>query len=289
MTGYGRDAFVGESWSHTWEIRSVNCRHLDVRWRTPLAFRSLETAWEKQIRETASRGRLEAFLSVRIQTPELLGVSFNRGQAEAMLAELRGMAADRGDSFAPDYNRFLTLSHLWEDDMREPDPALQESLAQGLDRALADWTSMRESEGAATVQDLQNRLEHLQGLYARIDQLAPDVKEERCQAMESRIRSSLERLDIHADQDRILQETAVLADKMDVSEELARLKTHLERLGEILANGGEAGKRLDFTLQECFREINTCSNKSQDAQVSQLAVAFKAELEKCREQVQNIE
>ena len=117
----------------------------------------------------------------------------------------------------------------------------------------------------------------------------PGVAEEKKRALVERIRESLAAADAAFSEDRMLQEVAVLADRLDVSEEATRLTEHLRRLAEVLAQEGEVGKRLDFLLQEAFREINTCGNKCQDAAVSALVVEFKAELEKCREQVQNIE
>jgi uncharacterized protein (TIGR00255 family) len=124
---------------------------------------------------------------------------------------------------------------------------------------------------------------------ARIEERAPTIKEERQQQVRERLNENLQALNTELDESRFLLEVAILCDKLDVSEELTRLRTHLERLRELLDAGSDAGRRLDFTLQECFREISTCGNKAQDVQLSRLVVDFKNELEKCREQVQNLE
>ena len=123
----------------------------------------------------------------------------------------------------------------------------------------------------------------------RIADRAPLINEERFSQIRERLSEVLTRCGSELDEGRFLQEVVILADKLDVSEEITRLLAHLERMHELLAEGREAGKRLDFTLQEAFREINTCGNKVQDAQLSRIVVDCKSELEKCREQVQNIE
>ncbi len=289
MTGFGRSFLQQEDWRLTWEIRSVNSRHLDLKWRLPVFLRSLEAGWERLVRQHANRGRLELLLHVKLHKPELMGISLNRSQALAMFGELEQLAREMGTSFSPDCNRLLSVPQVWEDELREPDRRLVEDTEQGLQAALLDWNLSRGAEGKATVDDLRYRLGLLRQSLEQVKERLPAVKEDRFAAMRTRIQGSLERFAIDLDQDRILQEIAVLSDRLDVSEELVRLEAHLSRLDEILSNGGETGKKLDFTLQECFREINTLGNKAQDSLVSKLVVDFKAELEKCREQVQNLE
>jgi uncharacterized protein (TIGR00255 family) len=289
MTGFGRSFLHQENWRLTWEIRSVNSRHLDLKWRLPVFLRSLEAGWERLVRQHASRGRLELLLYVKLHKPELMGISLNRSQALAMLGELQQLAGEIESSFSPDINRLLSVPQVWEDELREPDTGLVADVEQSLHAALEDWNQSRRTEGKATVEDLTNRLTLLRQLLGQIKGRLPTVKEDRFAAMRNRIQGSLERFAIDLDQERILQEIAVLGDRLDVSEEMVRLEAHLARLDEIMDNGGETGKKLDFTLQECFREINTLGNKAQDSLVSTFVVDFKAELEKCREQVQNLE
>lgn len=289
MTGFGRSFLQQENWRLTWEIRSVNSRHLDLKWRMPVFLRSLEAGWERLVRQHAGRGRLELLLYVKLHKPELMGISLNRSQALAMLGELQQLAGEIESSFSPDINRLLSVPQVWEDELREPDTTLVADVEQSLHAALEDWNQSRRTEGKATVDDLTHRLTLLWQFLGQIKERLPAVKEDRFAAMRHRIQSSLERFAIDLDQDRILQEIAVLSDRLDVSEEMVRLEAHLARLDEIMANGGETGKKLDFTLQECFREINTLGNKAQDSLVSTFVVDFKAELEKCREQVQNLE
>lgn len=288
MTGFGRCFLEDERWSQVWEIRSVNNRHLDIRWRLPVQVRSFEPVLEKLARSQASRGRLE--ISLHLQ--DSLGresCRLNEGQAEAMLEEVAAFAEARGDGYSPDYNRLLNISFLWEDGLPENDDALLAVLEQGLGAALDDWNQSRLTEGKALGKDLLTRILRMEEWIDRIRERAPFVKEERFEQVRDRLGEMLERVGQELDEGRFMQEIALMADKLDVSEELTRLGVHLERLRELLGQGKDAGRKLDFTIQECFREISTCGNKIQDVQVSRLVVDVKNELEKCREQVQNLE
>lgn len=289
MTGFGRCFVEDAGWTQTWEIRSVNGRHLDVKWRLPMLLRGLEARFEKVLRRFGTRGRVDVTLSLQALGEGMQGVRFDAGQAGAMLDALAGLAASRGDSYSPDYNRLLGLTFLWEDSGAEPDDELVMALEKGLATALEDWNESREAEARALSRDMVSRLIRMDEWVARIEERAPDIKEERFTLLRERLSEALEGMGTSLEEGRFLQEMTLLADKLDVSEELTRLRAHLDRLRELLDGGGDAGKRLDFTLQECFREINTCGNKIQDSQISRLVVDFKNELEKCREQVQNIE
>ncbi len=289
MTGFGRYYVEDEDFTQTWEVRSVNSRHLDLKWRLPSTVRSLEAAFEKVVRRYTSRGRVEVSLNLQFSANAEALVTFNQAKAEAMLASMEEFAQGHGDRYVPDYNRLLGLSFLWEEPGMEPEGGLGESLSKGLASALEDWNESREAEAKALEQDISGRILRMEEWVNTIEERAPDIKNERFETLRERIAQALSEQSLELDESRFLQEITLLADKLDVSEELTRLKAHLERLRELLQSGNDAGRRLDFTMQECFREINTCGNKIQDAQISRLVVDFKNELEKCREQVQNIE
>ncbi len=289
MTGYGRSETNEDAWSHLWEVRSVNGRFLDVKWRLPSALRSQENAWEKIVRSYGSRGRVELSLSMEVRDVSVLGVSLNRPLAGAMLAQLAELAASRGEHFTPDYNRLLGNSSLWRDDSAEPDPRLAASLEAGLRAALEDWRKSRLAEGRALAADLSSRFETLRRLAQGVSERVPQVLAEKRETLLTRVRDLVAAAGADFSEDRMIQEVALLTDRLDVSEELTRLAAHLSRLDEALGSSGDEGKRLDFLIQEVFREINTCGNKAQDSEVSRLVVDFKSELERCREQVQNIE
>ena len=288
MTGFGRSLLEEDRWSQTWEIRSVNGRHLDVRWRMPAQARPFEAVLEKLVKQHASRGRLEISLYMQ-QRGVAQAVTLNEDQADAMLQAVAEFAASRGDSFIPDYNRLLGFSALWDEGPQEPDDSLGQSLERGLLLALEDWNESRHLEAKALEKDLLTRLLRMDEWLARIHERAPEIKEERFATVRDRLNEVLERHGQELEESRFLQEITLLADKLDVSEELTRLGIHLDRLRELLALGEDAGRKLDFTLQECFREVTTCGNKIQDVQVSRLVVDLKNELERCREQVQNVE
>ncbi|SKA76268.1 YicC/YloC family endoribonuclease [Desulfobaculum bizertense] len=289
MTGFGRHTARTEDWAQAWEIRSVNGRHLDLKWRIPSSVRSLETSFEKTFRDYATRGRINVQLNLQVFRPEILGVTLNTTLASAMLDQLQGFAQEKGADFTPDFMRLMSMSFLWEDSSSEPDPKLSDDLKQGLIKALEDWNAARATEGEAMRADLLERVARLRVWLTKLEERTPQVKETRFETIEKRMQTVLDKYELTLDQDRLLQEIAVISDKIDVTEELTRLEAHLTQLKKVLSDGGEMGKRLDFVLQECFREINTCGNKAQDTEVSRIVVDFKAELEKCREQVQNIE
>lgn len=289
MTGFGRYYLEEDGFSQTWEVRSVNSRFLDLKWRLPYLARGLEPALEKVVRRHASRGRVEISLNLQFTGEGRATVSFRADQAAAMLEEIRQFAAGRGHEFTPDYSRLLSLSALWEDSGSELEEELAQALERGLELALEDWNEARATEGRSLAHDIMARLARMEEWVHVIEERGPEIKEERFASLRSRLSDALEALSSSLDESRFLQEVTILADKLDVSEELTRLKSHLERLREIMQQSSDAGRRLDFTIQEIFREINTCGNKIQDAQISRIIVDFKNELEKCREQVQNME
>jgi len=289
MTGFGRCFLEEERWTQVWEIRSVNGRHLDVRWRLPAQARAFEPVLEKLVKQHAARGRLEISLFLQMQRESARNVSFDEDQADAMLEALAAFAASRGDDFTPDYNRLLHLSFLWDEGGAEADDALAQSLERGLTLALEDWNESRALEAKALEKDLLTRILRMEEWVGCIRERAPFIKEERFALVRERLSDILERHGQELEESRFLQEITLLADKLDVSEELTRLAAHLDRLRDLLDAGKDAGRKLDFTMQEVFREITTCGNKIQDVQLARLVVDLKNELEKCREQVQNIE
>lgn len=289
MTGFGRYSQEGPGFTQTWELRSVNSRYLDIKWRLPQQVRAFEPRLEKVLRRFARRGRLDVSLSLQLGKNFAPSSNFNKDAAEAMIERLTAFAGGRGHIFVPDYNRLLELGYLWEGDSQSQDEELALSLEQGLALALTDWNEARATEGRALANDIFSRILRLEEWLEIITARAPGIKEERFMTVRERISEALSAQGQELEEGRFLQEITMLADKLDVSEELTRLGAHLERLRELLEQGGDAGRRLDFTMQECFREINTCGNKIQDVQISRIVVDFKNELEKCREQVQNLE
>lgn len=287
MTGFGRFQRDDGDVVQTWEIRSVNSRFLDLKWKLPPQARNMEARFEKIVRRFASRGRVE--ISLNLQLESAARVNFDSAQASAMLDAVKSFASSRGDIFEVDYMTLMQLSSLWTSSGEADDDSLFELLASGLEGALADWNESRETEAGALARDLEMRFSRMAEWISAIEERAPEVKKARFEQVRDRLSDMLNNLGAELEEGRFLQEMVIMADKLDVTEELIRLHSHLVRLASLMESGEDAGRKLDFTLQESFREINTCGNKIQDAQVSRIVVDCKNELEKCREQVQNLE
>ncbi len=289
MTGFGRCLVENDYTTQQWEVKSVNSRHLDLKWRLPLSIRSLEPRLEKVVRRYASRGRVDVSLVLQYAPGNTPAMRFDMVQAAAMLDNLQALADARGEAYVPDFNALLQIPSLWGDSGEELDEDTARCLEEGLALALEDWNEARSAEGRALATDMHSRILRMEEWTGLIAERAPNIKEERANALRERLSEALSQNGQELEEGRFLQEAVILADRLDVSEELTRLNTHLARLHDLLQTGGDAGRRLDFTLQECFREINTCGNKLPDVQLSRMVVDFKNELEKCREQVQNLE
>ena len=280
MTGFGRYIMEDSGLTQQWEIRSVNGKRLELKWSLPAAVRNMESRFEKIVKRRASRGRVDITLSLH----------FDAAQASGMLDALAALAESREENFTPDYNALLAIDGLWGAPAEDLDESVVASLEKGLALALDDWNEARQTEGEALSRDLMARVLRMEEWTELIRERAPIIKKDRTEALHERINEELASLNCgEIEESRFLQEVVTLMDRLDVTEEITRLSTHLEHLRELLQEESDVGRRLDFTLQECFREINTCGNKIPDVQLSRLVVDYKNELEKCREQVQNLE
>lgn len=289
MTGYGRASAQEPGWMLSWEIRSLNNRHLDLKWKIPPTLYAHQKEWETVVRSFAIRGGVELFLGLKILNPELQSINLDVNLATAMLRELSTLAQNTGAQFTPDLNRLMAIPSLWKESGTIDNPQLVQSLTQTLRQALTDWDATRQREGLALEEDLRVRFARLRELVIKIRELAGQTAQDRFALLQERVGKLLTENGVALDPDRMLQELAIIADRIDVSEELTRLDIHLQGIDGYFKQQEAVGRKLDFLVQECFREINTCGNKSQNTQISQLVVEFKAELEKCREQIQNLE
>ncbi len=288
MTGYGKFSLEKEDYSLVWEIKSVNTRFLDINFKTPYFLTAEQPKWEKIIRKVAKRGRIEVYLSLVFKNPDLLNLSFDHAQARAMLQTLKSLAQSEGVNFVPEINTFLSLPHLWKNKEQEISPELQKDLTDSLEQTLILWDQSRQEEGQNLQQKITEYLKQMIGLLADIEEIIKENTQNHFCNLQNRVKELLKDLDTQPQQDRLLTELALLADRLDVSEEITRLKSHLQAI-EKLEKEEEVGRKLDFYLQECFREINTCSNKVQNIEVSKRSVEIKGILEKIREQAQNLE
>lgn len=288
MTGFGRALLETPTSVQQWEIRSVNHRFLDIKWRLPPLARTLEMRLDKIVRKAASRGHLDISLKIQFAQGKNPRPFFNEPLASSMLDCLASLAARRNDVCRPDYSVFMTMPEFWQDNDADLADEFSAALVTGLEGALKNWNESRSAEGETLGIDLEKRFSRLRSWADLIEKNAPAIRADRLKLLRERLNELL-LPGQGLDESRFLQEVVILTDRLDVSEELTRLNSHLDRLQSLLKDGGVIGRRLDFTLQECFREINTCGNKIADPEISPYVVDFKNELEKCREQVQNLE
>ncbi len=290
MTGFGRLHRQDDDWEQTWEVRTVNSRYLEIKWRIPHSCRRLESEWEKLARIYLARGRMDVSLDLRLLTPETASPSLDRAQALGMLDQLRLLAESQDRRYHPDFNYLLLIPSLWRDPAKDLPPRLVQDLTAGLRLVLEDLRQARIREGEALAADISVRLDQLTEIMERIGSMTHDLAPRRMESLRTKVGALLLKIQgKNVDELRLLQELALLSDRLDVSEELTRLAEHLREARRILNSTPDPGRRLDFLFQECLREITTCGNKTQDAGVSRLVVEFKTELEKCREQAQNLE
>jgi uncharacterized protein (TIGR00255 family) len=288
MTGFGRAERSALGWRCQAEIRSVNGRFLETRFKLPVGLGQSEDAVRDLIRTRCVRGKIDGTVNLiaedeRAQMLELNGPmaqAYGRLLAQAGAALGRDIVVTLRDLVE---TKDLVTSSGWEKDAA----AVAQLLAETVDSALSGLVAMRETEGRALETDLRERLSMLRRLIGEAEPIARDLPAQQAQ----RLQESLARL-LGApppEDDRIRQEIALLADRSDVSEELTRFAAHLDSLAALLNEGGPIGRKFEFVLQELNRETNTLSVKCPHPRVGALAVDIKAELEKLREQIQNVE
>lgn len=285
MTAFARCNMQTERGNFTWEIRSVNHRYFDCFMKLPEGFKFLEIALREKLRRAVTRGRLECILQYSpagIKTGSLLPLNTELLQELARACEQIGQSMPAAKSINP-------LQVLgWPGIVRggvESIEDLQDTVLELFSQAIADLNANRAREGAALAKLLQDKLLEMQQRINEIKERLPHVIE----TQQARLRNKLNEIKMALDEARLEQEMVYFAQRIDISEEIGRLETHIVEIGKVLVNGAAAGKRLDFLLQECNRETNTIASKSVDTQISSTAINMKVIIEQIREQVQNIE
>lgn len=289
MTGYGRAEVTGEEFAVTVEARSLNHRHLDIALKLPRSIVSLELEARRLIQGQVQRGRLDVSVG-------LCSLSAGSGQVKVVQAiarqyvELvRGLAAELGVGGTPTAEWLLERPGVLA--LNEPEPLAPEEswplLAEALSRALAELSARRETEGKALAEALTGLHDALAVEVERMAARAPARVEHQTARLRERIRKLLG--DVTMDEGRLATEVALWAERVDITEELARLRAHLDQFAGLLKEGGAVGRTLEFLIQEMNREVNTVASKADDLELSQSTIAAKGLLEKLREQVLNIE
>ena len=288
MTGYGRAEESVNGCTITVELRSVNNRYLDCNVRIPRLYLFAEDAIKARVQNTISRGKVDVFVTLDNAGADKVQVSVNKPVADGYYAALKSLAEEyhlSDDISVSLLSRFpeVLLAEKAEEDVEQ----MAKDICSVLDRALADFDQMRTREGERLRDDILSRAETIEAKVALVEERSPQTVSEYRARLEAKMNEVLANTQL--DPARILTEAAIFADKITVDEETVRLRSHIGQLREMLAKGGAIGRKLDFLIQEFNREANTIGSKCSDIEIARHVVDVKAEIEKIREQVQNIE
>ena len=289
MTGYGRARETRNSRDITVEVRAVNNRYLDCTVKMPRLYIFAEDALKQRVQRAVSRGKVDVFVTVDASAADVTKVAVNRelaGQYASALNELAEVCGPTAYKVTPDqlarFPDVLTVTKADEDlDVVSGD------LCAVLEEALEAFNTMRATEGAKLAEDIGNRLDNILAYTARVEERSPETVAEYRRKLTARMQEVLQSAAV--DDQRILTEAAIYADKVAVDEETVRLRSHVSQLRAMLESDEPMGRKMDFLIQEVNRESNTIGSKCSDVEIAQVAVGLKAEVEKMREQVQNVE
>lgn len=289
MTGYGRARQMRNKRDITVELRSVNNRYLDCTVKMPRMYTFAEDAVKTRVQQAISRGKVDVFITVDATAADVAKVSVNRELAAGYAAALQELAEVCGGTaykITPEtLARFPDVLNVTKAD--EDLETVSADLCAVLEEALAAYNAMRTVEGAKLAEDVNGRLTTIETLTTQVEQRSPQTVAEYRQKLTARMQEVLQSTAI--EEQRILTEAAIYADKIAVDEETVRLRSHVAQLRDMLASDEPMGRKMDFLIQEVNRESNTIGSKCNDIAIAQVAVNLKAEVEKIREQVQNIE
>lgn len=288
MTGYGRATELHGGREFTVEVRSVNNRYLDCSVKLPRGLSYAEDSIRQLVKRFVSRGKVDVFISVNTVQDEAVRVSLNRPVLESYLEAMRQIAAEYG---VPDDVSVNSLSRLPDvftmTRAEEDEEALKEALLSLTEQALTAFNEMRSTEGKSLSNDLSAKADTIEALVTEVERRSPVTVSLYRQRLEEKMREVLQSTTI--DEARIVAEAAIFADRIAVDEETVRLRSHLKQLRGMLGAAEPIGRKLDFLMQEMNREANTIGSKANDLEQTRTVVEIKAELEKIREQMQNIE
>lgn len=289
MTGFGRGATTGENFSVSVDLKTVNNRFLDVHLRIGPELSSIEATIKKRIGQRLSRGRVDA--NVTFERTSEVAYELNRPLLAGYLSALREMQKEFDLTGEPDINVIARLPGAMQSTRDGIDSTMISGVEKAIDEALDDLEQMRSREGQELAAEMRTRLDEIERHVPIIENAAAGLVDAYRARLQKRIAELVARdgQTIELDHGRLAQEVAYLADRSDISEEIARLRSHLTQFREMVESAGDVGKRLDFLLQELNREANTVLSKSTELTIKDAGLAIKAEVEKLREQVQNVE
>ena len=288
MTGFGRCEVLKDSRKFTVELKSVNHRYLDVNIRMPKKLNFVETSIRTLLKSYADRGKVDIFITYEDLSQSQVSVKYNAALAAEYLKYLNQMA----EEFSLDNDvRVSTLSRYPEvftmEECSEDEDELWNGLKEALEGAFSQFVEMRTKEGERLKEDILLKLDLLSEQIRFIEERSPQIIAEYRTKLEEKMRELLE--DTQIDDNRIAAEVILFADKICTDEEVVRLKSHIQHMKETLEESNGIGRKLDFIAQEMNREANTILSKANDLDISNRAISLKTEIEKIREQIQNIE
>lgn len=288
MTGYGCAKGTSEKLELTAELRSVNNRYLDCNVRIPRVYTAVEDAIKALVQSRISRGKVDVYITIDSSRSDNVSIVVNEPLADAYTAILSQIAERYSLKNDLTAMSLIRLPDVLSVEKQEVDTdKLAEDICRVLSQAMDDFTSMRICEGEKMYADISSRLDIIESLTARAEERSPKTVAEYRARLENRMKDVLQSANI--DENRILLEAAVFADKVAVAEETVRLRSHISQFRGMLESEVPVGRKLDFLIQEMNREANTMGSKGNDTEMARIVIDIKAEIEKIREQVQNIE
>lgn len=283
MTAFAHLELKKEWGNAVWEIRSVNQRFLETYFRLPEAFRNLEMTLRERLRTTLTRGKVECSLRIELNANQNNGLTLNQEYAKQVISSLQWLkeTAQEGEINLVDILRFPGVVDNQNQDLDQ----ISQDLLDGFEQILVEFIAMRGREGENLQALIQQRLDAIATEATKVQAQMPSV----LQWQKDRLQQRFDELNLQLDPQRLEQEMVLLAQKVDVAEELDRLQLHVKETTSILKKGGAVGRKLDFMMQELNREANTLASKSINADVTNSAVELKVLIEQMREQIQNLE
>lgn len=288
MTGYGCAKGTSEKLDITVELRSVNNRFLDCSIRIPRVYTSVEDKLKSLVQKQISRGKVDVYVTIDSSGADDVTIAVNEAVADAYSEALETLASRYGIETEMTASVLSKFPDVLRVEKKEADTdILERDLCTILEQALRGFDDMRTTEGEKLYNDIHNRLDAINSLVIKAEERSPVTVAEYRSKLEQRMQEVLQSTDI--DESRILTEAAIFADRVAVNEEIVRLKSHLSQLSDILESSEPVGRKLDFLVQELNREANTMGSKGNDVIMARIVVDIKSEIEKIREQIQNIE
>lgn len=293
MTGYGHGECLSHDRRFKVEIKSVNHRYGDITIKLPRFLNAFEDRVRKRLAKDIQRGKADVYIHFETFAERDMRVSVNTAFADAYEKALRDLTNRYGLTEPVTLSSMTAHPDVFSIEKNSVDETteqeLWETLQTALEEALTRFNAMREAEGRALHKDLSAKRERIAALLAQVKLRAPAIAAEYAERLHERISEALAAANASPDEGRLLTEIALFADRSSIDEEITRLDSHLSQMGEILAQPEAVGRKLDFLVQELNREANTIGSKSNDAALTRLVIDLKSEVEKIREQVQNIE